>query len=115
MDDHVTRDLPLTRTAEPRPQPPRSDTRRRSRWPGLIGLLLLAAFLSSVAWIVLRPHAPPQTGGGRFSGGGPMPVVTATAAKGDIPVTLNALGTVTPLATVTVRTQINGQLLQVGF
>ena len=32
-----------------------------------------------------------------------------------IRVVLNALGTVTPLASVTVKTQINGQLVQVGF
>ena len=44
-----------------------------------------------------------------------MPVVTATAQSGAMPVVLNALGTVTPLATVTVRTQISGQLMQLGF
>lgn len=44
-----------------------------------------------------------------------MPVMIATVQQGDMPVKLNALGTVTPLAMVTVRTQINGQLTQVGF
>jgi multidrug efflux pump subunit AcrA (membrane-fusion protein) len=33
----------------------------------------------------------------------------------DIKVVVTALGTVTPLATVTVKTQVNGQLLEVGF
>ncbi|OFX02440.1 MAG: hypothetical protein A3D94_03120 [Alphaproteobacteria bacterium RIFCSPHIGHO2_12_FULL_66_14] len=42
-----------------------------------------------------------------------MPVGLATAAKGDIPVVLRALGTVTPLATVNVKTQITGQLTEV--
>ena len=37
------------------------------------------------------------------------------AQKGDMPVTLSGLGTVTPLATVTVQTQINGYLMAVGF
>ena len=37
------------------------------------------------------------------------------SAPGDIRVIVNALGTVTPLATVTVQTQINGQLIEVGF
>jgi multidrug efflux system membrane fusion protein len=36
-------------------------------------------------------------------------------ALGNIRVIVNALGTVTPLATVTVQTQINGQLTDVGF
>lgn len=36
-------------------------------------------------------------------------------ATGDMPVTLTQLGTVTPLATVTVKTQISGYLVQVAF
>ena len=39
----------------------------------------------------------------------------AKARVGDIPVTFDALGTVTPLANVTVRTQISGQLMALGF
>ena len=46
---------------------------------------------------------------------GPMPVVAAVAQKGDIAVTRDGLGTVTPLANVTVRTQINGQLQEIAF
>jgi membrane fusion protein, multidrug efflux system len=38
-----------------------------------------------------------------------------TIANGDIRIILNELGTVTPLANVTVRTQINGQLTAVAF
>ncbi len=39
----------------------------------------------------------------------------APAATGDMPITIDALGAVTPLATVTVKTQISGRLLEVGF
>ena len=60
-----------------------------------------------------------QTGGGRRSAqgqqAGPQPVRATRASRGDIRIRLSALGTVTPLATVTVRTQINGQLVQVAF
>ncbi len=42
-------------------------------------------------------------------------VGAATVGQGDIRVVVNALGTVTPLATVTVQTQIDGQLTSVGF
>jgi multidrug efflux system membrane fusion protein len=38
-----------------------------------------------------------------------------TIANGDIRIILNELGTVTPLANVTVKTQINGQLTTEGF
>ena len=45
----------------------------------------------------------------------PTPVGIAKAALGDIDVTLNALGTVTPLATVTVKPQVGGQLIKINF
>ena len=44
-----------------------------------------------------------------------MPVGTAPVETADMPVVLNALGTVTPLATVTVKPQISGQLIEVAF
>jgi multidrug efflux system membrane fusion protein len=53
--------------------------------------------------------------GGRWAANGPVAVTVATAATGDIQVRIPALGTITPLATVTVRTQINGQLEKIAF
>ena len=50
-----------------------------------------------------RDRAPPQSVG------------IATIAKGDLRVFAIGLGTVTPIATVNVVTQINGQLTQVAF
>jgi membrane fusion protein, multidrug efflux system len=78
-------------------------------WIGLV--LLIAAGI--YWWIHTRPVSQAPTG--RFTGGGPMPVVIANAEEGDIAITYNALGTVTPLATVTVQTQIAGQITDVGF
>ena len=61
-------------------------------------------------------------GGGRFGRGGPnamanmaQPVHVATATQGEMPVVLTALGTVTPLATVTVLPQLSGVLQDVYF
>ncbi|WP_009911818.1 MdtA/MuxA family multidrug efflux RND transporter periplasmic adaptor subunit, partial [Burkholderia humptydooensis] len=45
----------------------------------------------------------------------PQPVQVAAAVRGEMPVVLNALGTVTPLANVTVRTQLSGYLQSVSF
>jgi multidrug efflux system membrane fusion protein len=61
-----------------------------------------------------------QTGGGRRGGGAgaaaqPQPVHVATVTQGEMPVVINSLGTVTPLASVTVKTQINGTLQEVAF
>jgi len=53
--------------------------------------------------------------GGRGGQNGPIAVAVAKATVGDIQVRIPALGTITPLATVTVRTQISGQLQQIAF
>jgi multidrug efflux system membrane fusion protein len=44
-----------------------------------------------------------------------QPVVLAVAHSGDVPVYITGLGAVTPTYSVTVRTQINGQLMRVLF
>jgi biotin carboxyl carrier protein len=44
-----------------------------------------------------------------------IPVIAATVHASDIPIDLNALGTVTALATVTVKPQLGGYLTQVAF
>lgn len=54
-------------------------------------------------------------GRGRFARSGPQAVLDAVAEKGSIPITLNALGTVTPLAIVTVKSQISGTMQTLEF
>jgi membrane fusion protein, multidrug efflux system len=49
------------------------------------------------------------------SGPPPQTVRAGAAVIGDMPITIDALGTVTPLATVTVKTQISGKLMEVGY
>src|SRR5450432_513661 len=54
--------------------------------------------------------------GGATGGGAPLvPVVVATAQKGDLPVYFTGLGTVTAFNTVTVHTRVDGQLVSVNF
>ena len=47
---------------------------------------------------------------GRIGGNGPVPVGVSKVANGDIRVTVDGLGAVTPLATVTVHPQVTGYL-----
>ena len=55
-----------------------------------------------------------KNGGGK-RGGGPVPVVVAQARKGDLPIYLPALGTVTALNTITIHTRVDGELMQIGY
>lgn len=92
--------------------------RRRSWLRRILWLLLLAAVVAAaVIYLPRVAHKPSPSQGrpGRVTSGGPIPVGVATAQKGDMPVTLSGLGTVTPLAVVSVKTQINGYLMSVGF
>jgi|HubBroStandDraft_5_1064220.scaffolds.fasta_scaffold26775_2 multidrug efflux system membrane fusion protein len=76
----------------------------------VIGLVILGV----LGWAVLRTSTP-STHAGRGGAGGALPVGVASVAKGDVDIKLNALGTVTPLATVTVRPQVSGQILRFNF
>jgi multidrug efflux system membrane fusion protein len=110
MNDLKTgEDLDEARRGLRQPVPRRRPLWRRFGW--IVVLLLVAGGVAW--WIHTRPAPTPPPS--RAAGAVTTPVVSATAAKGDINITLNALGTVTPLATVTVRTQIAGQLMQIDF
>ena len=45
----------------------------------------------------------------------PIPVIAATVQESDAPIVLTGLGTVTPLNTATVRSQITGLIISVDF
>src|SRR6202048_4680955 len=68
-------------------------------------------------------QGPPTAGGGGSgqgrqgmgAGGFVVPVVVATAQRGDLPVYFNGLGTVTAFNTVTVRSRVDGQITKINF
>ena len=99
-----------------RPTPPPRKSKARTR---LLVFALIFLGLGALWFFVIRPRSgqkpqTPQFGRHAFMNS-VMPVGTEVAEKGDIPITLEGLGTVTPLATVTVKTQLNGQLTQIVF
>jgi len=76
-------------------------------WFGL-GLALLAALI----WAIYPSKSSGRRG---LINQGPQPVGVARVIRGDVNVTINALGTVTPLATATVRPQVGGLLVKLNF
>ncbi|HRD34957.1 MAG TPA: efflux RND transporter periplasmic adaptor subunit, partial [Rhodocyclaceae bacterium] len=94
-----------------------------SRWR--IGYLLLGAtIVAGTAWYLARDGAPAAPPGGPSGpprpgmmgmGGAPVPVKVVVAERGALDVRLRAIGTATPLASVTVRSRVDGELLGVAF
>jgi multidrug efflux system membrane fusion protein len=130
MDSTVTPDKDKNKTNPTTKRP------RRARIIGTIIAILAMVGLGVLAWGLT--HQSPQAGPGAGAGagargqgggaggggrGGPgggrgMPATTVgvgKAERADIPVTLDALGTVTPAAVATVRPQVGGVLQKINF
>jgi multidrug efflux system membrane fusion protein len=101
---------------------PGSQGAAKSRW--WVWLLLLVIVAGGYWYYRSRnSQADAAAAGGKGPGGAAMgapgsfvvPVVVATATKGDLPVFLNGLGNVTAFNTVTVRSRVDGQIVKINF
>ena len=132
MDPHSPPKSALTS-----PPPPSPEARRRKHLIGTVIAVLAMVGLAALAWYLTHRPAgggaggPPGAAGARGSGGagagGPggggrggrgAPATTvgvATAEQADIPVHIDALGTVAPAATATVRPQVSGVIQKILF
>jgi multidrug efflux system membrane fusion protein len=133
MNPTVSPDKEKTTTARPQ-------RTRRSRIIGAIVAILVMAGLGWLAWHLT--HQPTGAGAGAGAGargqggaagaggggggpggggrggrggGAPTTVGVGKAERADIPITLEALGTVTPAAVATVRPQVGGVLQKITF
>ena len=121
LPDQVALNRPVPGEGEPDPaalarsgSPEASAGEARVRRHRRIAWIGLGVFLALIAFVIYRHHA-----GNRMMAlrgfGGPMPVSVAKATIADVPVVIDALGTVTPLATVNVRPQVSGPLVTIAF
>jgi len=117
----VTPENPPPSAATPAARP----MSRRARWAGGLLAVLALGGTGWLAWHLTHPAAPgaPANSAGAAAPGGAGgrrgPVATtvgvASAERARLPVLLDALGTVTPQATVKVRPQVSGVLEKVLF
>ena len=121
MDNQQKPSSPPQEPAPPYAGAPRP---RRKLLAGVFALAAAGSLLWWHPWSASTASAPAgKSGAGSSSGRGhtaamanlPQPVQVATASRGEMPVVISALGTVTPLANVTVRTQLSGYLQAVAF
>jgi multidrug efflux system membrane fusion protein len=93
--------------------PPRRSTGVRI----LVWVIILVLFGLLFWWVMHRKQAPAAAGGGgrRGAQGGTVTLNVRTAKKGNIGVYLDAIGTVTPVYTTTLISQVTGVLSQVNY
>ncbi|WP_420210764.1 MdtA/MuxA family multidrug efflux RND transporter periplasmic adaptor subunit [Burkholderia aenigmatica] len=123
---------------EQKPTPPSKDPAspaarrpRRTLMAGALAVVVIGGLLWWHPWNRTPAAGTGASGAGASAAGGagghrgrggpaamaniPQPVQVASATQGEMPIVLSALGTVTPLANVTVKTQLSGYLQSVSF
>jgi membrane fusion protein, multidrug efflux system len=85
---------------------PRAHRRRRWPWVVLAAVVLVVVVLVVVRATKKAPPKPPPS---------PVAVTSATAVTSDLPVHVDAIGTVTPLATATITAQVTAQITNVSY
>ncbi len=82
----------------------------------LLTLLVLCAVIAGIGWFVLLPpNQPPATGRRNGADEGPVPVLAIKAERRDMPIDIDSIGTVQAFNTVTVRSEVDGRLIELSF
>ncbi len=105
----------LERVAVPLPEG--KTVAKRRRWRRGVAALGIAAMLAAGGWAVFGREGGEAAGGAAAAeqGAQPVPVRTAVVEAREMPVRVDVIGTVEPLATVAVKSRIDGLIIEVGF
>lgn len=100
----ITSPIRETRPADQKP--------KRRAWVWLVVLLVFGLVFW---WVLTRSSSAPAAPAGRGGVGGTVTATSAKATKGEIGVYLTAIGTVTPVYTDSIVTQVTGQVVAVHY
>jgi membrane fusion protein, multidrug efflux system len=126
-DLHVPSEVPesnsMERNLAPADAAQHRQTKPKRSWTIWIAAILILAgggywlFQQSSSQATVIAQTMPKGGGKgrRGGGGGPIPVAAEAVKKGNMGVYINALGTVTPVYTVSITSRVAGQLMEVHY
>jgi multidrug efflux system membrane fusion protein len=87
----------------------------KSKWQRVIVWLVILLIFAVVFVLVLRHHEDSQAAPSGRRQGGIVTITTVTATKGNIGVYLDAIGTVTPVYTASITSEVTGLVTQVHY
>jgi multidrug efflux system membrane fusion protein len=116
-DTRNRQDQPEPRTTDPHigPEHQLAPPKRSGGIRILVWLLILLAFGLLFWWVLHRRQTAAAPTGRRAAVGGTVNLSIATAKQGNIGVYLDAIGTVTPVYTDTMTSQVTGVISQVHY
>jgi multidrug efflux system membrane fusion protein len=86
------------------------------RLSSLITLIVLMAVIAGIGWFVMVPPTQPPASSRRSGADdGPVPVLAVKAEQRDMPIDIDSIGTVQAFNTVTVRSEVDGRLIELSF
>jgi multidrug efflux system membrane fusion protein len=88
---------------------------RHSGVRAIVWIIVLLVFAGGFYLVLRKRDASATAAKSPRGGGGPVSLVTAPARKGDIGVYLDSIGTVTPVYTASITSQVNGIVTAVHF
>jgi multidrug efflux system membrane fusion protein len=105
----------LPKTGDSKLPEPAAPPKKRRRLGRFLAYAVVLLAIAGALYYVYGTPAQQQQQRRRFAAEGPVPVLVAAAKHTDVPVYIDAVGTTKALNTVTVRPQVDGKLVSVGF
>jgi multidrug efflux system membrane fusion protein len=108
---------PPASSIDPRHQLPPASSSEKPKWRRYLVWALALIAMAVILVLVLRHHDESQSApaASRRGATGPVTITVATAQKGNIGVYLEAIGTVTPVYTASITSEVMGMVTQVHY